>query len=132
MKRENSKHVSILGICVSRDIIGIVENKKGITEGYNVDRYISSASPISLVAQKPLKDEYIQMVRECFGDKCRFDQRCVEIDLVKSAFSYLNEVKSEYLIIDMMSLRKDLFKTDLGIGTIIFNKKWKSSKRKVL
>ena len=88
--------------------------------GYAVDKFIQSANPISLVSDKPIDEMYVGTVKKCFYDKSNFYQRCLEIDLYKTAFKFLKELKSDYILIDMMTLRHDLFKTQSGYGTLMF------------
>lgn len=108
--------ISILGICVLRDIFGLHKNNGD----YQIDRFIQSVNPISSVSKSMLQknigheDEEIQ---DIFRGEFNFYKRNLLFDLNKTIFPYLSEVKSEYLMIDAGTCRFDLLRySDKGGG----------------
>lgn len=101
--------ISILGICVLRDIFGLHKNNGD----YQIDRFIQSVNPISSVSKSMLQknigheDEEIQ---DIFRGEFNFYKRNLLFDLNKTIFPYLSEVKSEYLMIDAGTCRFDLLR----------------------
>lgn len=100
-------HISIIGMCVPRDVFGMAD-KEG---KFVVDRYVQSVNPVSAVSASPLRKD----LNIPGGDtdwikaKSKFHLRNATIDLEKSLFSYVSEVKSDWLVIDFGCLRNNLF-----------------------
>ena len=93
---------SIFGTCVSRDILAIV--------GANVNRFVQDINPISAVLGSPLEDNQIlteKTIRKYLSnpESSHFHVRNIILDVNKSAYAYLFEAKSDWLILDMGCLR---------------------------
>lgn len=101
--------VSIIGCCVSRDIFGITEEMHCVegNDKYVVERYIQTINPLAAIS-KPIDRDYIaKLLEETKKSRCSsFFKRMFEMDLDKTYFEYLGEVKSDCLIIDMAELRE--------------------------
>ena len=108
-----SINISILGVCTSRDIFGISDT----TQKYTVDAFVQSCNPISAVSPSPLIKDDDNGFKTVFDGWSDFYIRCAKQDIKKEVFSYFEKKKSEWLIIDFASLRKDLLITDKGICT---------------
>ena len=110
------RHVSIIGCCVLRDIIGMGYDNNSIPEnkGYVVDRYVQAVSPVSAVQKTGILNDDITvnatglLKSEDFADIKNFVKRNFELDCEKRVFDYLTEVQSEYLILDMADVRFNL------------------------
>lgn len=113
-------HVSIIGGCILRDIIGIGYDNGVIpeNEGYIVDRYVQTVSPVSAVQNTKILDDSTVIEKmglfdfeDFSGITIRnFNKRNFKLDIGKSVFDYMFEVDSEYLIIDMTEARFNLIK----------------------
>ena len=98
-------HLSIMGICVSRDFVNMNE-----TDGCVVDRFIQDINPISLGYSSPLGgsgclDE--EDIKKYLVNKelNHFHLRNILLDFNKTAYEYLFDVSSDYLILDTGCLR---------------------------
>ena len=105
---ERKIHISIVGSCVPRDAFGIADE----TGKFVVDRFVQSINPISAMSESPLiKDWNLRGGdEERFGFKSHFHMRNAFLDLNKKLFSYLGEVQSDWLLMDLSCLRNNLFR----------------------
>ena len=101
--------ISILGICVLRDIFGL-----HINDGdYQIERFVQSVSPISTVSETMLQRDIKQEDKEVesiFQGLTNFYKRNLMLDLNKYVFSYFSVVHSDYFMIDAGACRYDLLK----------------------
>lgn len=102
--------ISIFGTCVSRDIFGMHPQNGG----YKIERHVQEVSPIASVAERVLDNEInlddFEYQAVCNELKHNFHKKMLALDLNKSAFSYLGEVHSDWLMIDVGVLRLDYYK----------------------
>ena len=112
-------HISILGICCSRDIFGFQPDNGG----YIIDRFVQSVNPIALQMGSMLKDKDKALPESVLKGKSNFYKRNISLDLTKNVFSYLAEVKSDWLVIDAGAFRKNIFFTEdfTKASTLIFS-----------
>ena len=100
-----SIHISILGTCLMRDIIRVMDS----SGKYKVDRYVQAVNPVAAVGESPLLQEMPDWSEKYFDPEVNaFNRRNAYFDLKKSVFDYLAEVKSDYLLIDMGDIRIDV------------------------
>ena len=100
-----SVHISIVGTCLMRDIFRVMDS----VGKYTVDRYVQSINPVSAVGESPLLKDVPDWSEKFFNIKMNaFHRRNAYLDLKKSLFDYIAEVKSNYLLIDMGEIRRDL------------------------
>lgn len=111
-------YIDCIGTCIIRDIMGMFDD----SAGYVVGKFVQSLNPISIVEKSPLKKDF--EVKDIFGDKSDFYQRCESLDLNKSVFDFVGGgVKSDYLLIDFGCMRHPIFETKEGCGTVVFPEK---------
>lgn len=110
-------HISCMGTCIVRDIVGMFDDNAG----YVVEKFVQSLNPISIVEKSPLKREFEP--KDIFFDKPNFYQRCEKLDLDKCVFEYMGGAKSDYILIDFGCMRYPIFKTQEGCGTVVFPEK---------
>ena len=118
MADTNNIHVSILGCCVVRDIFRMASN----AEEFVVDKYVQSIHPISAVSKPPFPYEgtnYLSVVDGMHN----FEKRCFMLDMEKKVFDFMGEAQSDYLLLDMASLRLNLVRTVEGTATDMFKGK---------
>lgn len=105
---------SIFGICVSRDIVTLL--------GSRVNRFVQDVSPISVCYKSPLPYGFRlseDNITEYLLDPKlnHFHVRNTILDMNKDVYSYLFEVKSDWLILDTGCLRyRTLVSKDDGVG----------------
>ena len=116
---ENKKvHINCIGTCIIRDIVGMHDNDAG----YMVDKFVQEPNPISIVGKSPLIKNL--EVKDVFFDKSNFYQRCISLDLEKHVFEYIREGKEgSYVLIDFGCMRRLIFETNEGCGTVVFPEK---------
>lgn len=93
---------SILGICVSRDVVGAA--------GFKVNRFVQDVSPVSLVYGSMLGNGFRldqnnivdYLVKQ---DLNNFFRRNTILDFNKTMYEYFFEVKSDWLLLDAGILR---------------------------
>lgn len=100
---EQKTTVSVLGACVSRDIFGIAR-----PDTYQVEQCVTTVSPMSLM-QEPPKNGYL-LKEEAFKDskKSAYWIRTLCLDANKRVFDYMRQRKSEWLVLDLESVRKPI------------------------
>lgn len=91
--------VSILGCCVLRDTIEFKDKLEEIT----VERFIQFVTPMSMFGGKPVLIEDI-FSADLLSEGSNFIKKCLKLDFKKQIFDYLNEVSSEYLLVDISDL----------------------------
>ena len=111
-------HVSIIGICCSRDVFGM-QNNDG---GYTIDRFVQSVNPVALQMESMLKNKDYELPESIFEGKTNFYKRNISLDLNKNVFDYMSEKKSDWLVIDAGAFRKRIFFTPdkTRASTLIF------------
>ena len=97
---ENSVDISVLGCCVSRDAIAFNES------AYKVNRCVQFISMYSISDGEPMGVSPEMFTG--FGFR-NFATRCLCQDANKNAFSYLGEIKSNWLLLDVASTRNAIF-----------------------
>lgn len=106
---ENNTHVRILGTCILRDTLSFSSDS-----GYTIDRFVQNVNPVSTVQAKKLCNEGMDVTQSeayktgSMSRLTKFLKRNVILEINKQVFDYLFESKSDYLIIDVISLRLPL------------------------
>lgn len=97
---------NVWGNCMSRDIFNPLQNENR----YKVLQYVGvgSSHPISAFSDKYERNVTPQDIKDY--NISNFEKRCFCQDFNKTALSYLIERKSDYLLIDMLSCRHNLYK----------------------
>ncbi len=109
-------HVSIIGSCVCRDAFSIPQTTKEYGDAENeyvVDRFIQGVNPLAAIS-KPI-DELLSasLVEESKASSApSFYKRCFMLDVTKTWENFLSEEKSDFLIIDLTTVRLDCRKID--------------------
>ena len=106
-------HISILGVCASRDVFGT----HGNDGGYVVDAYAQNCNPISAVAPSPLRQFLDDGFWSSLEGASPFAKRCLDLDLNKGIFPYFAKRRSDWLVIDFAAVWEPVFRTDEGVGT---------------
>ena len=102
--------ISILGICVLRDIFGMRENDGG----YNIERNVSFINPIAMMGDASICDcETISSQVDKLDDN-NFVKRNIYLDLTKKYWEYLAEVQSDYIMIDVADIRLPILLDENG------------------
>lgn len=96
--------INILGSCVSRDVFGLFPNDGG----FDIKQYVANSSFIS-ICSPPIADEKIAEFED-FPKSPHFQQRCAVLDINKNVFDYLMEYDSDYLVLDLGTIHKKIFK----------------------
>lgn len=114
---ENKIHISILGMCVLRDIFTL--GKKKEEEEYIVDRFVQSVSPITIAgsphaffSEMEIREKIENNSSKIFFDTSNFYKKMMLFNLYGNALDYLKEVKSDYLLLDMGGLRYNIWWLD--------------------
>jgi len=101
---ELKNHISIFGVCCTRDVFGFHGDTEG---GYIIDSCIGGGiSPISAVSSPTSEDSELfrdQVLR--ISTYSNFVKRNSYFNLVKNWMPFLTRKKSDYLVIDMGSMR---------------------------
>ncbi|MBR3246175.1 MAG: hypothetical protein IKF90_26305 [Parasporobacterium sp.] len=111
-----NNQISIIGTCVCRDTFGMHENDGG----FQVNRYLFTCNPISLVGKSPKLSFDNEKYLEVMTGRVGVDRRCMRTDLQKSWIRYMKQKPSCWLMLDTGELRKDLVITKEGILTDSF------------
>lgn len=128
---KKATHISIIGSCVCRDAFSISQRLEeyGSRENeYVVDRFIQGVNPLAAISKPIDKELSASLVEESKESSAPpFYKKCFMLDATKAWENYLSEVKSDYLIIDLTTVRLDCRKIDDGyityddIGSTIAN-----------
>ncbi len=109
-------HVSILGSCVSRDAFSLSKNASGYAgtgEEYVVDRFIQSIHPLSAISAPVSPSRAEALIEESKSSTAtNFYKRNFMLDVTKRWESYLSEVRSDWLILDLSTIRLELRSVD--------------------
>ena len=100
---------NLLGGCVLRDSFGMHENDGG----YKINRYSSKFSPFFLNDKGfDITEEEWKHITSCdsLSSYSNFVKRCVFFELTRHAKKYVEEIKSDYLMIDVDFVRHNYVK----------------------
>ncbi len=89
--------LSILGSCVSRDVISLADD--GVI---TLDMYIARSSLASMFAKPPFEDTFSMKLAS------PFQRRVVEVDLTKAAARLIRQIDSDVILMDLIDERFDL------------------------
>ena len=104
------RHISILGSCIARDVFSMHENDGG----FKIDRFVQANSPVCLEAGSiftlEICGETEKRIDELISALKSFDRRMLKVEWKKETFSYLAEAKSDFIILDTVTLRWDMLR----------------------
>ena len=95
--------LSILGSCVSRDVISFAD-----VGAISLDVYIARSSLASMFARPPFEDGFSMKLTSAF------QRRVVAFDLTKAAERLIEEADSDVILIDLIDERFDLLEMPEG------------------
>lgn len=120
MIKEDKKvvHISILGICVLRDIFRIMQS-----EDYIVDAFVQESHPFSIIRNEKVLEYKDIEESSLIGEG--WLKKIFLLDIRRQTFDYLRERKSDYIIIDLGEIRSELYciKADNDAMTFINGKR---------
>ena len=109
--KNNKVNISILGSCVCRDLFEIPNSRTGENGNYIIDRFVQSINPISAVSDvidNAVSTLIFNHINE--STTSNFYKKIFTLEIKKKVFDYLNEVKSDFIIIDITTCRNILLK----------------------
>lgn len=96
----NKKHISIIGSCVSRNLF----NSTKLEPMFDVDEYVFQVCPWDIFSEGlDIDSDRVKTL-----SKHPFTQRTLLSDLNKTAVDTLKNIKSEYLMLDLTTLKEDV------------------------
>lgn len=121
-----SVHLSVLGVCTSRDIFRICDKESN----YIVDCFIQHINPLSVACHTSLLDNKVynnnddlrSLLNSWWNNLPDFDIRNASIDIEKRTINILKEKKSQYIVLDFACLK---------YGMVFFDKEFKKGLTKL-
>lgn len=88
--------ISVLGCCVSRDVLEYIKNK------YDVERYSAFVSPYTMISGTKCNVDIDKLVALGLSN---FYARSIKLDFSCGVLDYFQEVKSDWLLLDIADSR---------------------------
>ena len=112
-----STTLNIYGTCVSRDTFGFFEQDGG----FKINQHIMNSCYVSACSDKILDNDICSM-DDFPNTKTKFGKRCCALDINKKVFDFLSLIKSDWLIIDLGTLHKSLYRLNSSKKTTFITK----------
>lgn len=95
--------VSVLGSCVSRDVFGIAR-----PDSYKVEQCVTTLSPMSFMQNPPENGFVLQNDDLKTNKSSAYFIRSLCLDVNKKVFDFMNEKRSDWLVIDLGTVRNPI------------------------